>query len=238
MPRTLVDLSNFQKQFGLADAQAIKANGVTGVIIGRQAVNRPYEATEAAAALDAGLTIVGEYWISLNGAWPSPLPESKFIAVDVEPGSEFTTEQDIDNALAAIAGTGRIPVIYTSKWAWDQLGLTTTKYSGIALWNANYDGRADGFTLPRPFGGWTVCAIDQYTDKGQFGLAYQVDADAISDEFWARCYPQTNDPNHEDGFDTGLVRIRVEDIQRAIRDLHAQAEGDPQVLHEIISGTR
>lgn len=230
-----IDVSNYQKQFSLADAQTIKANGCSFVILGRQAQNRPYEATEAAAALDAGLTLVGEYWISLGGAWPSPLPETKFIAVDVEPGSEFTTEQDIDNALAQVATTGRIPVIYSSKWAWDQLGLTTTKYAGIALWNANYDGRSDGFTLPRPFGGWSECAIDQYTDKGQFGLAYQVDANAIDDAFWDRCYPPTADVRP---VDVGLNRLDLEAMLRALVSSHARNGGEKSILHDIVDGKR
>lgn len=239
MTRIAVDLSNYQSQFSLGDARTLKANGVSAVIIGRQARNRAYEAQQAAAALDAGLTIIGEYWISLGGVWPDPLPESRFIAIDVEPGSEFTTEADIDNALAQVATTGRTPVIYSSRWAWDALGLATAKYAGLTLWNANYDGRADGFALPSPFGGWTTCAIDQYTDKGALGLTYPVDVNAIEDGFWARCAPQqVNDPDHEDGFDTGADRLTYEAILREVVIGHARAEGDPQVLHDIIDGRR
>jgi hypothetical protein len=47
-----------------------------------------------------------------------------------------------------------------------------------------------------------------------------------------------NDPNHEDNFDTGLTRIRLEDMLRLIRDEHKHSEGDPQVLHDIIDGKR
>lgn len=47
-----------------------------------------------------------------------------------------------------------------------------------------------------------------------------------------------NDPNREDNFDTGLTRIRLEDMLRLIRDEHAHAEGDKQVLHDIIDGKR
>ena len=46
------------------------------------------------------------------------------------------------------------------------------------------------------------------------------------------------DPNHEDNFDTGLTRLRLEDMLRLIRDEHAHAEGDKQVLHDIIDGKR
>lgn len=242
------DLSNYQKQFSFANAQTIRANGCTFVILGRQRANRPYIAQQAAAALDAGLLIVGEYWMSLGGAWPEPLPETKFIAIDVEPGGEFTTEQDIDNALAQVATTGRIPVIYTSAWAWDALGLSgLTKYGeqGIALWNANYDGISDSFALFRPFGGWTTCAIDQYTDKGTFGLDYGVDANGIADAFWNRCFagqphPTTepvviNDPNHADGYDTGADRIDVETVTEIIARIHKRAEGDRKYLAAAIT---
>jgi N-acetyl-anhydromuramyl-L-alanine amidase AmpD len=48
----------------------------------------------------------------------------------------------------------------------------------------------------------------------------------------------TNDPNREDNYDTGLTRIRLEDMLRILRDEHRHAEGDPQVLHDIIDGKR
>jgi N-acetyl-anhydromuramyl-L-alanine amidase AmpD len=47
-----------------------------------------------------------------------------------------------------------------------------------------------------------------------------------------------DDPNHEDNYDTGLTRIRLEDMLRILRDEHRHAEGDPQVLHDIIDGKR
>lgn len=47
-----------------------------------------------------------------------------------------------------------------------------------------------------------------------------------------------NDPNREDGFDTGLTRLRLEDMLRLIRDEHRHAEGDVQVLHDILDGKR
>lgn len=47
-----------------------------------------------------------------------------------------------------------------------------------------------------------------------------------------------DDPNREDNYDTGLTRIRLEDMLRILRDEHRHAEGDPQVLHDIIDGKR
>jgi N-acetyl-anhydromuramyl-L-alanine amidase AmpD len=54
---------------------------------------------------------------------------------------------------------------------------------------------------------------------------------------WERYVPE-NDPNHEDGFDTGLVRLRYEAMLREIVKGHKEAEGDPQTLIDIINGTR
>lgn len=54
---------------------------------------------------------------------------------------------------------------------------------------------------------------------------------------WEAYVPE-NDPNREDNFDTGLTRLRLEDMLRLLRDEHRHAEGDPQVLHDIIDGRR
>jgi len=232
------DISNYQSQFSAADAQALARAGHTFLMVGRQQQNtRAIWQAEAARA--AGLE-VGEYLISLGGTWPEPMPETRYIAVDVEPGSEFYTEQDIDNALAWIATTGRTPVIYSSKWAWDALGLAhVTKYGeqGVLCWNAHYDGQSNGFELPTPYGGWTRCDIDQYTEKGRiYGIDYDLDLNAARDGLFN--VAPANDPNHEDGFDTGLVRLRYEAMLREIVKGHKEAEGDPQTLIEIIQGTR
>lgn len=232
------DISNYQSQFSASDAHALANAGHTFLMVGRQQRNTG-ALQQAAFARAAGLE-VGEYLISLGGTWPEPMPETRYIAVDVEPGSEFYTEQDIDNALAWIATTGRTPVIYSSKWAWDALGLAgVTKYGeqGILCWNAHYDGQADGFELPTPYGGWTRCDIDQYTEKGRvYGIDYDLDLNAARDGLFTAA--PANDPNHEDGYDTGITRLRLEDMLRLIRDEHAHAEGDPAVLHEIIDRQR
>lgn len=54
---------------------------------------------------------------------------------------------------------------------------------------------------------------------------------------WEAYMPE-NDPNREDNFDTGLTRLRLEHMLRLLRDEHRHAEGDPQVLHDIIDGRR
>ena len=54
---------------------------------------------------------------------------------------------------------------------------------------------------------------------------------------WSRWMPQ-NDPDHEDNFDTGLARLRYEAMLRVIVQGHKEAEGDKQVLIDIINGAR
>lgn len=46
------------------------------------------------------------------------------------------------------------------------------------------------------------------------------------------------DPNHANNYDVGLERLKLEEMIRIIRDEHARAKGDKQVLHDIIDGRR
>jgi len=190
-----IDISNYQKQFGPLDADCVRMWGGDFIIIGRQANNAPYAPGQAQAARNAGLHIA-EYLISLNGAWPELFPETRIVAIDVEPGSEFTTEADIDNAILWVRSQGRTPAIYSSKWAWDALGLAAvTKYGeqGVLCWNAHYDGRSDGFALPLPYGGWTHCDIDQYTEKGRInGIAYDIDLNEARDGLFDATAPASD----------------------------------------------
>lgn len=164
------DVSNYQDWLTKAHADALVAKQCTFAVIGRQAVNRTAW-QQRQAFIDAGIipANIMEYLMNLNGTWPFLFPETRYVAIDVEENSEFITEWDIDNAINWIRQQGREPVIYTSKFYWDSLGLTNvTKYGeqGIKLWNAKYDGRTDGLDLgANSFGGWTRCVLDQYTDR-------------------------------------------------------------------------
>lgn len=52
---------------------------------------------------------------------------------------------------------------------------------------------------------------------------------------WSRYMP---DANHADNYDIGLERLQLEAMLRVIRDEHARAGGDKQVLKDILDGTR
>lgn len=202
------DLSNYQKQLSLEHAEALVAGGCSFAMIGRQARNT-YAPIQREHLRRAGITKIGEYLISLGGVWPALFPETTFVAVDVEPGSEFITEADIDAAIGWVREQGRTPLIYSSNWAWRALGLAgLTKYGeqGIPLWNANYDGMTNGFELPAPFGGWTVCAIDQYTDSWQdrAEIPYPLDMNCCDESFWGQV--ATDGRTYEDGLRDGTAR--------------------------------
>lgn len=51
---------------------------------------------------------------------------------------------------------------------------------------------------------------------------------------WERYMP-TPDPNHEDGYDTGLTRINAEAAIESIAKIHKQAEGDAFYLIQAIN---
>ncbi len=182
-----IDLSNFQAQFSRADAAALFANGIEFAFIGRQWQNITAEQQRDFLRLH-GIKHIGEYLANVGTDWPRLFPETRYVAVDVESGTDFETEQDIDNALIWIRQQQRIPVIYSSAFMWDALNLgAVTKYGeqGILLWDAHYDGRTDGFELPVTFGGWTRCDIDQYSGNGRIpGIAYELDLNACRNDLW------------------------------------------------------
>lgn len=183
------DLSNYQGQLTAAHARALREAGCSFAIIGRQWRNTfaPLQREHLRAA---GIVNIAEYLININGQWPELWPETRYVAVDVEPGSEFVTEDAIDGAIGWIESQGRIPIVYSSSWAWSACGLdAVTKYGerGVLLWNANYDRVANGYALPYPFGGWMTCVIDQYTDAWRDvpdKIPFDLDMNTCEESLW------------------------------------------------------
>lgn len=208
------DRANYQAPWRGDYSRALASAGHRFSIIGRQRVNASAR-DQAAFDAAAGVNPIGEYLMNVGGAWPTPFATTQLIAIDVEPGSEFATEADIDNALLWVRSQGKIPVIYSSAWAWGQLGLDSlTKYGeqGIWLWDANYDGRCDGFELPRAFGGWTHCVIDQFTEHGQVaGVPYELDIDEFEPAIWGQLTGEgVMGADIRNGVDVGLPRLDLE----------------------------
>lgn len=177
------DVSNYQKQLSYEDCLKLVIKQCSFIAIGRQWSNARAE-RQWINARAAGIPNVIEYLESVNG-WPELFPETKYVAIAVEKDSGFTNEWEIDNAIRWIRSQGRTPMIYTSNYMWNLLGLQAiTKYGeqGVLLWDANYDGVTNGFELPIPFGGWTRCVIDQYTDEWADGaIGYPLDMNDAED---------------------------------------------------------
>jgi len=196
MTRFGPDLSNYQSDgeghppFSLEDAQKLVAKQCSFVVIGRQARNQ-WARQQADFCLQAGIQHIAEYLESINGRWPDLFPETKYVAIAVEVGSEFVDEASIDAGVEWVRQQGRTPVIYSSAYMWNLLGLGgLTKYHDLPLWDAYYDGQANGFALPTPFGGWTECVIDQYTaDWNDGGLAYPLDMNECVDTLFVDAAP-------------------------------------------------
>lgn len=181
------DVSNFQPTFSAYEARAIKPHGVTFAFIGRQANNEQFCYRQYGGLRAAGIHNIGEYLISLNGAWPTLFDQTRYVAIDVEPGSEFSTEQNIDTGLQWVRDQGREPLIYSSRWAWDALGLQAiTKYGaqGVKLWYASYDIAVSFDISHRPFGGWTHAVMHQYSASWNNAGVGELDMNACEDSLW------------------------------------------------------
>ncbi len=220
----LVDVSNYQPIPSPADCDALKAFGVTGAIIGLQ---QPAHGDEQADAFRANGITVEDCYLE-NTANPAIPAGMKRGWVAVETGSGFNDEAAIDAQLAYLAAQGLAGGLYTSRSMIAQFGLTEAvagKYANVQLWLADYD--HDDTTLPA--GAW----MKQYAG-GEIpvpGLGYQIDLNYREDA-------PVPDANHADNYDIGLERLQLEAMLRVIRDEHKRAGGDPQVLIDIVNGTR
>lgn len=91
----------------------------------------------------------------------------------------------------AQAFSGKMPVIYTSKYQWsflaDQHGNTPAWSGNYPLWVAWYPNKPDKVSAPAPSiipTGWTQWAIWQYSNNGQItGVNFPIDLDIMSDWF-------------------------------------------------------
>lgn len=183
-----VDISNHQPVLHPRTLDVLYEAGVRRVIVGCQYPSSPWPPGNADSNFAALKTderfMVAAYFESQEPriAWPRISSYASVIdwyAVAFEEGGGCETEAALDKWLAqADKLTGKLTRIYTSKYMWDRLGMTTTKYAaqGRLLWNAHYDGKADGFEIPYPFGGWTTCIVDQYSGHGFIpALGFEID---------------------------------------------------------------
>ena len=222
------DFSNYQPIPSDGDIAALKAAGQGDfAVVGNQ---WPGHGRDQIAAFRAGGIPVTETYMESN---PGPLVDDGIATVwiAIEAGSGFTDEASIDVALAKVAALGREAGFYTSAYQLEQLGLAPLfelgqKYAGHRRWYAGYDGVPSLAGLP------PSVTMKQYQVGTIAGMGYELDQNYREDA------PVANDANHADDYDIGLERLQLEAMLRVIRDEHKRAGGDPQVLKDIIDGTR
>lgn len=176
--------------------KAMQAAGVQLFIPGAWHGIEGYDAVEA--SLNLGRTKYGLYtatYAALAPGWSgknaiektrelcgAEWGELAFCAVDVEtPG---ITHKQISEAVEQVAAFKQIPVIYTARYAWEEITGNSEDFRWVRLWNALYDDDPDIDFLAHPFGGWTLASLagEQYANSTPFG-GIDVDFSTFSDEF-------------------------------------------------------
>lgn len=173
---TVLDVSNYD--LSTFDAECMKAEGVTGVIIGCQRE----QAADIIAnrCVVAGLPILGMYaflyfGIDTLGQTQTAIQmaldyDVKRVWLDCESTGEHdaasgpTQRQDeLARCVEAVRDAGLEPGIYTGRWWWPGY-MATEAFSHLPLWHSEYTVRF----APVPevdYGGWTKVAIHQYTSQ-------------------------------------------------------------------------
>jgi GH25 family lysozyme M1 (1,4-beta-N-acetylmuramidase) len=188
---SVIDISSYD--LDTFNAHCFAANGVTGVIVGVfSATNAPDRMrTAAQACRDAGLKIHGFYGVLYFGSpfglkrdaqWAIDLAKEFGVSrvwLDVETdgvdngftdGSRPTPAQrarELGQVVQMVRTAGLSPGIYTYRPFWLQQMGSTSEFRDLPLWFASYgqndpDHPIDPITSVN-FGGWTQCAIHQYS---------------------------------------------------------------------------
>lgn len=171
---TVLDVSNYDAE--TFDVACLKANGVTGIILGCQRESIAHEM--AAKAVAGGLPILGTYAFLYFGIDTTGQTQA---AIDVATAygvprvwldCESTEANDAASGppqrvrelracVALVNGADLKAGIYTGKWWWPG-NMATDEFAYLPLWHAEYPG--DGHPIPVvDYGGWTGVAMHQYT---------------------------------------------------------------------------
>lgn len=187
-----VDVSNLQPFLTHAALDALYTAGVRGVVVGLQyplsALYPPGNAVPNIAALkqDGRFEIAGYLENTpldkvLQHVNPEDLRSMRFIAVAVEEGGGFETQDAIDQQIGWIdALNGPDAWIYSSPYQWQQLGLEGIAYPTRKGWCADYDG--DPTTGAPSFGGCRIVA-KQYSSSGHIpGIPFEIDLNEMEED--------------------------------------------------------
>lgn len=194
-----IDLNWPQETFSPEDARAVVAAGIEFAMIGRNPSNL-WARSQRQYLRDAGLTLIGEYLESMGGTFPALFAETGPVAFAVERDSGYAAKADLLEVARRIQAEGRTALCYASLASWREAGLEDDwdelAQMGVLLWcpGYHYDGQPRGPRLPRPFGGWSECVMEQYfggTDLGDVqvpgrieGIGYDIDLDACAPSLW------------------------------------------------------
>lgn len=156
------DFGNFARVPEQRDIDALKALGVTRVIVGSSFGNvalkqiaacQPHFEVQEFMFPEALRTPLGDWWLD----------------VEISP-YHVPTQVEVRHACQ------RTPIgVYSSKSQWDALWPDwdiVSEFPWLKLWTANYG------PLPRPFtpyGGWTAPSMTQYQDTTDIGTGFEVD---------------------------------------------------------------
>ena len=163
------------------------------------------------AAFD-GIAQANFFW-SVTG--PAALPP----AIDVENinnvgFSQLAFRDQLRKCVIRIAElSGRRPVIYTRKSAWEPLVGSAPDIAGLCdLWVADYgwDGNGNGIGIPRLPKDWASWSVWQYTSK-------LLDQDRMTDDYWDSLFPAPSPPP-SDNVTITLPREVAEKLHTALHD--------------------
>lgn len=168
------DCSNYARVPTQADIDALKALGVTRMIVGSSFSQRQpdgsyiYIAGDQMAAFEAAGFEVQEYMF-VGRVYPT----HRVWWLDVELSE---TADDVRNAVRMYRPHG----IYTRRGIWNLLGVDlVSEFPGLKLWDANYG------PLPRtfiPYGGWTKADMTQWHDTMDIGTGFNVDLNEYEED--------------------------------------------------------
>ncbi len=162
-----VDVSGWSGDIAPSAWQSMRSSGIELAIIqgwgGTPAGTGPNPSAvqQATGAAAAGILVAGYVWPP--SSWPAAWPTIglgaalSFLALDVEAGAAVR-EPDV----AGVKSAGIRAVIYTAKYAWDEIMGGIAHFGDVPLWDAGGSQYGGGSRWPvslqeewTPYGGWT-----------------------------------------------------------------------------------
>jgi hypothetical protein len=186
-----VDTSNYTGDLSSQQAQELAAAGITRAIVACQfpdVFRQQLDAlTAEGIACDAYLylynTDKGSYLDQTRAAIETvtgkPIHRLWLDLEDEELPFVRDIEADITDSIAAVRAAGIGVGIYSGAWWWQRYIASFKPGPGVRLWDANYDGNPDDFTVS--YGGWTYSSVKQYQGGATIGSVANIDLDSFSD---------------------------------------------------------